>query len=83
MVLTLAGSRDPLQPSCQPLADIPSGCLLQGMRPDIARLFASDVVNKVWFGPRGNLRRHGQAWLIADTLLPLDPAKLPDVRVEE
>jgi len=58
------------------------GYLLQGVRPDIARLFVSDVVNKVWFGPRGKLRRHDQAWLIADTLLPLDPAVLPDVRVE-
>lgn len=58
------------------------GYLLQGVRPDIARLFASDVVNKVWFGPRGTLRRHDQAWLIADTLLPFHPARLPDTHVE-
>lgn len=58
------------------------GYLLQGVRPDIAHLFVSDVVNKVWFGPRGSLRRHDQAWLVADTLLPFHPASLPDVRVE-
>jgi predicted transcriptional regulator of viral defense system len=31
---------------------------------------------KVWFGPRGPLRRHSQRFEVADTLLPFDPAEL-------
>lgn len=64
------------------LADRPAstrvrlGYLLQALRPDIAQAQRDAARTKVWFGPRGTLRRHSQAWLVADTLLPFDPAKL-------
>ena len=54
--------------------------LLQGLWPDLAERVGSGAATKVWFGPRGKLRRHSQRWRIADSLLPFDPAILPRVR---
>jgi hypothetical protein len=56
-----------------------AGYLLQGMRPELAdRIFAADPPRvKTWFGAHGPLRRHDNHWLIADTLLPFDPRRLP------
>lgn len=58
--------------------------LLQGVARDLAdRLLAPDeggrTAPKVWFGPRGPLKRHSTRFSVADTLLPFDPAELhPD-----
>ncbi len=54
--------------------------LLQGLWPELSELSAGGAGTKVWFGPRGKLRRHSQRWRIADSILPFDPAKLPRVR---
>ena len=54
--------------------------LLQGLWPDLSERIGSGTSTKVWFGPRGKLRRHSQRWRVADSLLPFDPAKLPRVR---
>ena len=54
--------------------------LTQGVRPELAERIDARPTSKVWFGPRRELRRHSQKWLVADTLLPFDPAKLPLVR---
>ncbi|OJX65489.1 MAG: hypothetical protein BGO95_10500 [Micrococcales bacterium 73-13] len=56
-----------------------AGYLLQGVRPDLAdRIFKADPPRgKTWFGTHGPLRRHDNHWLIADTLLPFDPRRLP------
>lgn len=52
------------------------GYLLQGLRPDIAQRI--DVpATKTWFGPRRQLVRHDNHWLVADTILPFDPRGLP------
>lgn len=55
-----------------------TGYLLQGLRPDLADALRGlgPVAGKVWFGPRGKLRRHAATWQIADTLLPFDPRTL-------
>jgi hypothetical protein len=53
--------------------------LLQGVAPELTeRLFPAGEArdSKVWFGPRGKLRRHSQRFGVADTLLPFDPASL-------
>lgn len=55
--------------------------LLQGVAPDLAgRLLPPDEggrsAPKVWFGPRGPLKRHSTRFSVADTLLPFDPAEL-------
>lgn len=54
--------------------------LMAGLRPDLAHLGSPAVRGKVWFGPRGPLLRHNATWQVADTILPFDPAALPDVR---
>lgn len=56
-----------------------AGYLLQGIRPDLAdRIFAATPPrSKTWFGARGPRRRHDNHWLIAATLLPFDPHRLP------
>lgn len=54
--------------------------LLQGMWPSLADELARDKRTKVWFGPRAKLRRHSQRLLVADSILPFDPAGLPQVR---
>jgi hypothetical protein len=53
-----------------------TGYLLQNLRPDIAGHLTGDVAGKVWFGPRGPLRRHDARWQVADTILPFPPAHL-------
>jgi len=55
--------------------------LLQGIAPDLAsRLLPPEEggrsAPKVWFGPRGPLKRHSNRFSVADTLLPFDPAEL-------
>ncbi|MGH8299889.1 MAG: type IV toxin-antitoxin system AbiEi family antitoxin [Steroidobacteraceae bacterium] len=55
--------------------------LIQGVAPDLAdRLVppgeGGRSAPKVWFGPRGTLKRHSARFSIADTLLPFDPASL-------
>lgn len=55
-----------------------TGYLLQGLRPDLAAAVRqlSPPRTKTWFGPRRQLLRHDNGWLIADTLLPFDPRTL-------
>jgi predicted transcriptional regulator of viral defense system len=55
--------------------------LTQGVAPDLAdRLVAPHergrAAPKVWFGPRGSLKRHDARFSVADTVLPFDPASL-------
>jgi len=55
--------------------------LTQGIAPDLAdRLIPLNEggrsAPKVWFGPRGTLKRHSSRFSVADTLLPFDPASL-------
>lgn len=55
--------------------------LTQGVSPDLAdRLLPEGeggrAAPKVWFGPRGPLKRHSTRFSVADTLLPFDPATL-------
>ena len=52
------------------------GYLLSGLRPDIADQLPP-TTSKVYFGGRGRLLRHDATWLIADTVLPVDPRHLP------
>lgn len=55
-----------------------TGYLIQGMRPDLASAVRDlgPPHGKTWFGPRGPLLRHDNAWQIADTSLPFDPRTL-------
>lgn len=61
--------------------------LLSGMRPDLAAALDEDLSRrtakgsrqKVYFGPRGTLRRHDSRRQVADTVLPFDPRRLPEV----
>jgi hypothetical protein len=55
--------------------------LTQGVAPDLAdRLVPPNeggrAAPKIWFGPRGGLKRHSSRFSVADTLLPFDPANL-------
>lgn len=55
--------------------------LVHGVAPDLAeRLVPPEdggrAAPKVWFGPRGQLKRHSARFSVADTLLPFDPATL-------
>lgn len=58
--------------------------LLQAVMPGLAeRLVPLEEggrsAPKVWFGPRGPLKRHSTRFSVADTLLPFDPVELrPD-----
>jgi predicted transcriptional regulator of viral defense system len=52
------------------------GYLIQGVHPQLAKHLRGTNSGKVWFGPRGPLRRHDEAWGIADTVLPFAPADL-------
>jgi hypothetical protein len=69
------------QPLATELAERPAatraraGYLLQGLRPDLAEQIRDlgPLHGKTWFGPHGPLRRHDNAWQIADTLLPTSP----------
>lgn len=50
--------------------------LIHGLDPELASGLAPGDHGKVWFGPRGPLKRHNQAYNIADTILPTSPARL-------
>ena len=63
-----------------PAAEVRLAYLIQGLWPDLAQRLGVGVTSKIWFGPRGKLRRHSQRWRVADSILPFDPAKLPAVR---
>jgi len=54
--------------------------LLQGLWPDVSERIGGEATTKVWFGPGRTLRRRGQRWGFADSVLPFDPAVLPRVR---
>lgn len=50
--------------------------LLHGVDPALASRLAPADHGKVWFGPRGPLKRHNQTFNIADTILPISPSQL-------
>jgi predicted transcriptional regulator of viral defense system len=55
--------------------------LVQGVAPNLASHVAPaqpthGPAPKVWFGPRGRLKRHNAQFSVADTVLPFDPATL-------
>ncbi|MGH9101390.1 MAG: type IV toxin-antitoxin system AbiEi family antitoxin [Acidimicrobiales bacterium] len=55
--------------------------LTQGVAPDLAeRLVPAEAggrtAPKIWFGPRGPLKRHNTRFSVADTVLPFDPSDL-------
>jgi predicted transcriptional regulator of viral defense system len=51
--------------------------LLHGVAPGWAAALAPSSHGKVWFGPRGPLRRHHAALEVADTILPMSPGDFP------
>lgn len=55
-----------------------TGYLLKGIRPDVAAIIYAEYKpkSKTWFGPRQKLLRHDNKWLVADTILPFDAARL-------
>jgi len=50
--------------------------LLSGFAPELVERLRVQPRGKVWFGPRGPLRRHDSRWNIADTILPFSPYEL-------
>ncbi|WP_203794863.1 type IV toxin-antitoxin system AbiEi family antitoxin [Actinoplanes derwentensis] len=54
------------------------GYLIQGLRPDLATAIhgLGPLRGKTWFGARGPLLHHDNAWQVADTILPFDPRAL-------
>lgn len=50
--------------------------LLSGVAPDLVERLGVEPRGKVWFGPRGRLRRHSARWNLADTVLPYAPSEL-------
>ena len=50
--------------------------LVHGLDPKLASEMAPSNHGKVWFGPRAPLKRHNQAYNVADTILPISPATL-------
>lgn len=56
--------------------------LLHGLDPQLASELTPPDHGKVWFGPRAPLKRHNQAFNIADTILPLSPAQLGSAHSE-
>ncbi|HZJ08799.1 MAG TPA: type IV toxin-antitoxin system AbiEi family antitoxin [Trueperaceae bacterium] len=50
--------------------------LMQGIDSHLAFRLAPPDHGKVWFGPRGPLKRHSQTFNLADTVLPISPAEL-------
>lgn len=53
--------------------------LVHGLSPELAKAVRPKQDHgKVWFGPRGPLKRHNSEFNIADTVLPADPAALND-----
>lgn len=51
--------------------------LVEGVAPRLALEVAEPGHGKVWFGPRGPLKRHHQRLGVADTILPRAPMSLP------
>jgi len=54
--------------------------LLHGVAPGWAEALTAPSHGKVWFGPRGPLRRHHAALEVADTILPMPPGDLPPIK---
>lgn len=54
--------------------------LVGGIAPKLVERLRVQARGKVWFGPRGPLRRHDSRWNIADTLLPFPPSELGSQR---
>ena len=54
--------------------------LLHGVAPGWAEALTVPSHGKVWFGPRGHLRRHHAALEVADTILPMPPGDLPPIK---
>jgi hypothetical protein len=54
--------------------------LLHGVAPQWAEALTPSSHGKVWFGPRGPLRRHHAALGVADTILPMSPGELPPIQ---
>ena len=50
--------------------------LLSGVAPALAGRLGATPRGKVWFGPRGVLRRHDARLQVADTVLPVAPGTL-------
>lgn len=50
--------------------------LLSSLAPQLAAAVHTKASGKVWFGPRGKLRRHNAALNVADTILPYSPTEL-------
>lgn len=50
--------------------------LIHGLDPKLASELAPGDHGKVWFGPRGRLKRHNQTFNVADTVLPVSPGQL-------
>jgi len=47
--------------------------LYEHMIPDMVQRLGIMPTGKVWFGPRGPLKRHSSRWNLADTILPVAP----------
>jgi hypothetical protein len=53
--------------------------LTAGVFPGLADALKIHPASKVWFGPRGELKRHDAPWNVADTLLPMSPRDISAV----
>lgn len=49
--------------------------LVSGLAPEVIERLGIEPGGKIWFGPRGPLRRHDARWGIADTVLPSIPPR--------
>ncbi len=47
--------------------------LYEHIAPELIHELRIEPAGKVWFGPRGRLRRHSSHWNLADTVLPVAP----------
>lgn len=50
--------------------------LISDIAPQLVERMNVQPAGKVWFGPRGKLRRHSAQWNVADTILPFPPDTL-------
>lgn len=50
--------------------------LVHALDPALAEKYRDTSHGKVWFGPRGPLKRNNEHFAVADTVLPFDPASL-------
>ncbi|MCA1791871.1 MAG: type IV toxin-antitoxin system AbiEi family antitoxin [Thioalkalivibrio sp.] len=57
--------------------------LIHGIDPALASRLAPADHGKVWFGPRGPLKRHNQTFNVADTILPISPSQLEPSQLEQ